>query len=185
MLLSIKQSFFRNCNRKKWPITLCNSISDDHDFVTNCSWLIYYLGKKYEDEFLSVVIELGYPILSQKMDEISAAAMWQESNVTTNAQRIITRHLSDFFGNRLIVPECCITELGQNHVPPKSELIILDDKKIHFWTKPLDKLLTRSLLRKFSETTNDKNLSNICSKIDIVVGSDHGQGNFVLLVNSL
>ena len=31
------------------------------------------------------------------MDEISAVAMWQESNVTTNAQRIIARHLSDFF----------------------------------------------------------------------------------------
>ena len=46
------------------------------------------------------------------MDEISAAAMWQESNVTTNAQIIITKYLSDFFGNRLIVPESCITKLG-------------------------------------------------------------------------
>ena len=51
---------------------------------------------------------------------LRAAAMWQESNVITNAQRIIARHLSDFFGNRLIVPESCITKLGQNHVPPKS-----------------------------------------------------------------
>ena len=34
------------------------------------------------------------------------------------------------------------------------------------------------MLSKFSETTNDKNLSNICSKIDIVVGVDHGQGTF-------
>ena len=49
------------------------------------------------------------------MDEISAAAMWQESNITTNAQRIIVRHLSDFFGKRFIVPESCTTELGQNH----------------------------------------------------------------------
>jgi len=32
------------------------------------------LGKKFKDEFLSVAIELGYSILSQKMDEISAAA---------------------------------------------------------------------------------------------------------------
>ena len=56
-----------------------------------------------------------------KMDKISAADMWQESNVTTNAQRIIARHLSDFFGRRLIVPESFITELGQNHVSPKSE----------------------------------------------------------------
>ena len=50
--------------------------------------------------------------LSQVIQYFSAAAMWQESNVTTNAQRIITRHLSDFFGKRLIVPESCITEFG-------------------------------------------------------------------------
>ena len=64
--------------------------------MSNCSWLFYYLGKKVEDEFLSVTIESGYPILSQKMDEISAAVMWQESNVTTNAERIIDRYFSIF-----------------------------------------------------------------------------------------
>ena len=33
-------------------------------------------------------------------------------------------------------------------------------------------------MSKFSETTNDKNLSNICSKIDIAVGGEYGQGKF-------
>ena len=37
---------------------------------------MYYLGRKFEDEFLPVVIILGYPILSQIIDLISAAAMW-------------------------------------------------------------------------------------------------------------
>ena len=63
------------------------------------------------------------------MDEISAAAMWQVSNVTTNAQRIIVCHLFDFFGNHLFVPESCITRLRQNHVPPKYDVIILNDQK--------------------------------------------------------
>ena len=105
------------------------------------------------------------------MDEISAATMWKCS-----------KHYCDkfisFFGKRLIVPESCITELEQNHVPPKFESIILDDKKIHFWTKPLDKLLIRSLLSKFSETTNEKNLYNTFSQIDILVGGNRGQGTF-------
>ena len=57
------------------------------------------MGKKIEDEFLSVAIEWGYSIFFQKMDEISAATMWQESNVTTNDQRIIARHLSDFLAS--------------------------------------------------------------------------------------
>ena len=70
--------------------------------------------------------------------------MWQESNISRKAQRTIVRHLSDFFGKQLIVSEYCITELGQNHVPPTSDSIILNDKN-HFWAKPLDKLLTKSL----------------------------------------
>ena len=109
------------------------------------------------------------------MDEICAAAMWQESNVTTNAQRIIARHLSDFFGNRLIVPESCITKLGQNHVPPESKSIILNDEKIHFWTKPLDQLLTRSLLSKYEDITNKETLKSKLSNIDMVIRGDHGQ----------
>ena len=100
-----------------------------HNFETKCSWLIYYLGKSFEDEFLSVAIELGYPILSQKMDEISAAAVWQQSNISRKAQRIIVRHLFDFFGKWLIVLEYCIIELGQNHGPPTSDSIMLNGLK--------------------------------------------------------
>ena len=83
---------------------------------------MFLLGRKFEHEFYSVAIKLGYPALSQKMDKISAAAMWQDSNISRKAQRTITRHLSDFFGNRLIVPEYGITTVGLNHVPPTSVL---------------------------------------------------------------
>ena len=63
------------------------------------------------------------------MDLISAATMWQESNIIKKYQRIILRHLTNFFGKRLIVPEYCITKLGQNHIPLESDSIILNDKK--------------------------------------------------------
>ena len=49
--------------------------------------------------------------------------------MSRKAQRLVVRHLSDFFGKRLIVPEYCITKLRQNHVPPTSDSIILNDKK--------------------------------------------------------
>ena len=107
------------------PITLFHSISDDHDIVSNCIWLIYYLGKNLKMNFFLLPLSWVIQFCLKKMDEISAVAMWQESNVTTNAQRIIARHLSDLFGKRLIVPETCIIELGQNHVPLKSESIFL------------------------------------------------------------
>ena len=54
----------------------------------------------------------------------------------------------------------------------------MNDKKTYFWTKPLDKLLTRSLLSKFGNITDKDNLDNKLSKIDIVIGGDHGQRKF-------
>ena len=56
-----------------------------------------YLGRNFEDQFLYVAIELGNTILYQKMDELSSAPMWQKSNISRKDQRIIVRHLYDFF----------------------------------------------------------------------------------------
>ena len=80
-----------------------------------------------------------------------------------------------FFSKRLIIPEYFVTELGQNHVPPTSDSIILNDKN-HFWAKPLDKLLTKSLWSKFETIIDKNNLDNKLSQIGIVKGGDHGQG---------
>ena len=54
----------------------------------------------------------------------------------------------------------------------------MDDKKINYWTKHLDKLLTRSLSSKISETTDEKNLYNAFFLIDIVAGRNYGQRKF-------
>ena len=51
----------------------------------------------------------------------------------------------------------------------------MNDEKNHFWTKPLDQLLTRSLLCKYEDITNKETLKSKLSKIDIVIGGDHGQ----------
>ena len=91
---------------------------------------MYYMGRKFEDKFFSVAIKLGYPVLSQKMDEIGAAAIRQESNISRKAQKNIVRHSSEFLGKQLVVSEYFITELGQNNVPPTSNSIILNDKNL-------------------------------------------------------
>ena len=109
-------------------------MSDMNDSKTCSSWLMYYLGSKNEDEFVATAVKLGYPMLTKKMDNITAAAMWQESNISKKSQRIVLRYLSNYFGSRLVVPEYCIDELGQNRVPPQCDLLISDRKKIHFWT---------------------------------------------------
>ena len=92
---------------------------------TCSSWLMYYLGSKNEDEFVSTAVKLGYPILTKNMDNTTAATMWQTSNISKKSQRIVFRYLSNFFGSRLVVLEYCIDELGQNRVPSKYNFLYL------------------------------------------------------------
>ena len=49
---------------------------------TCSSWLMYYLGSKNEDEFVTTAVKLDYPMLTKKIDHITAAAMWQELILT-------------------------------------------------------------------------------------------------------
>ena len=55
-----------------------------------------YLGSKNEDDFITTVVRLGYPISTKKMDHITAVAIWQESNISKKSQRIVLRYLSIF-----------------------------------------------------------------------------------------
>ena len=73
---------------------------------------MYYLGSKHSYEFISTAVNFGYPMLTKKMDNITAAVMWQESDISKKSQRIVLKYLSNFFGSRLGVPEYCIDELG-------------------------------------------------------------------------
>ena len=57
-------------------------MSDMNDGNTCSSWLMYYLGSKNEYEFVATAVKLGYPMLTKKMDNITAAAMWQKSNIS-------------------------------------------------------------------------------------------------------
>ena len=83
-------------------------MSDENGRETCSSWLMYYLRSKNEDDFVSTAVKLGYLMLTKKIDNITAAAMWQESNISKKYQIIVLRHLSNFVGSRLVVPEYCI-----------------------------------------------------------------------------
>ena len=51
-------------------------MSDFNDKETCSSWLMYYLGNRNEDEFVTTAVKLGYLMLTKKIDNITAAAMW-------------------------------------------------------------------------------------------------------------
>ena len=111
-------------------------------------------------------------MLTKKIDITTAAAIWQESNITLTSQRI----LSIFFCNRLVVPEHCIDKLEQNQVIPQCDFFISDNKKTHFWTKLISKILTKSLESLYCQKYSDVSQCKSISTIDMVFGGDHGQG---------
>ena len=70
------QSFIREVRRNDWVTTICDSISDINNKNTCFSWLIYYLGAKNEDKYVSTTVKLSDPMSTKKVDRITVAAMW-------------------------------------------------------------------------------------------------------------
>ena len=67
-------------------------MSDVNDSKTCSSWLMYYVCSKNEDEFVATTVKLGYPMLTKKMDNITAAAIWQESNISKKSCLMEIKH---------------------------------------------------------------------------------------------
>ena len=61
---------------------------DVHDIHTYSSWLMYYLGSKNEDEFITTAVRLGCPMLTKRMDHINTATMWQKSNISKSPKEL-------------------------------------------------------------------------------------------------
>ena len=137
-------------------------MSDVNDKNTFSSWLIQYLGSKNDDEFATTAVKLDYPMLTKKMDYITATVIWQESNISKKSQIIVLRHLSNFFGTRLVVPECDIDILGQNHGIPRCDI------------SSITKILTILLEILYCQECSNKSESNTISTNDIVVCGHHG-----------
>jgi hypothetical protein len=171
--------FRRNVRgRQNWLLQLPRLVgpADDEDGSEAAGWILEYLGSAFEDEYVATAETLGYPITSKKMPSEHAAAMWQEANIARRAQRTILRHLSSYFGSRLVVPEAEITKLGQNHVVPDCNSFVYEKKRIHYWTKPLTKAVEVALETRLGEVGADGDV--VPKSIDIVVGGDHGKERF-------
>ena len=67
--------YLRALSRNDWVPTICDLLSDDNDTHICSSWLIYYLGSKNEDEFITPAVKLGYLIVTKKIDNITTAIM--------------------------------------------------------------------------------------------------------------
>ena len=80
----------------------------------------------------------------------------------------------------MTVPEAQVDAFGQDHVPPVVGTFedAATGKTIHYWTKPIARLLEVSVATYAQERIATNPTLNNLKSIDVVLGGDHGQGKF-------
>jgi hypothetical protein len=170
--------FKRNARRTKWvdQLLLLNAGGVEEKVEEGVAWILHYLGEAYSDSFTTVACDLGLLLAPKVMDAESACAMWEEANCPIRAQRIILRHLSLFFGRRIMVPEQTIRELEQGALLPICDSIVLNNTKVYFWYKKINE----AILHRLKVEVNARGTPFIrqYDQADIVFGGDHGARRF-------
>lgn len=63
------------------------------------------------------------------MSAITAAAMWQEDNLSIDAHQTILHYMANEFGPPLVVPMKEWVQFGQDHIAPQCSYYETKDKK--------------------------------------------------------
>jgi hypothetical protein len=129
-------------NSKQWLKTLLEDSTGCGDASKGALWISKVLASQCEVEFIEAAEDAGYPILSVKMDEETAAAMWFESNTLKKNSRTILAYLKQAYGTRFVLPQSQIEEkLGVDHLVPDCGTWVNNKKEtIHYWTKAIDEV---------------------------------------------
>ena len=118
------------------------------------------------------------------MDVDTTQAMWEEANVGTNQQPIILRYMHGTFGRRCIITSkfVCDKHKGKNVYSPVDRICnskIVSDEDITYWTKPICQCLDFSLIHRLGKK---QSIIDTCKSIDLVMGGDHGQRKFRMVM---
>jgi hypothetical protein len=95
------EQFKRNARQFEWFENMMKVAVKGSDVNLAAEWVAKYIGEDYSESFIGAGTNLGLLLQSNVMDAESACAMWEEANVPLRGQRIILRHLANFFGHLL------------------------------------------------------------------------------------
>jgi hypothetical protein len=136
-------------------------------------WVMSFLGKAFPDESLDTIIDLGLVSSSGKLTAEELQAMVDEGNISQRALRVIRKYLSaTSLSNRqnVIPSERKLRALGRSDplTPIYKKTRTPDGKTVHYWYKPLDRLLISYLFPVSSR--------NEWRFLKFTLGADHGAG---------
>ena len=155
-------------------------------------WILYRFGIQHEPAFIRVAQELGFNIgvAEEGMDRHTAQAMWDGSNCNIKSQRVLVRYLKAHFGRRMKIPTtnnssqlATQDNIGRyGPVNPVSNMKRIKGEEVFYWTKPLINSLSSSCSCRIYSTEESDSTDKCLHKMDLVVGGDHGQRMFRMLV---
>ena len=156
---------------------------DSIGLIDAAEWVIKALADDNETTFLKVMYDKGYGTVVKLMDPAMAQAMWDDANVNIQQQRKILRYMKNTFGRRIQIPstqefkKVIESEAGGSYknVDPVCDSIVINASHVSFWHKPLIQALNLSIDSRISMNKQVKS-------VDIVLGGDHGQRKFRMLV---
>ncbi len=170
--------FKRNARRVKWLDDILFAAAKSGSQDESTEWIGRYLGENNHDAFITAASSLGILVQSKAMDAHSACTMWEEANVPLRAQRVILRHLAQFFGRRITVPERKIRELEVGALQPISDSVVVDGEHVMYWYRKIDEVILDRLHTEFKSRGPNYFQQVGFNSIDIVFGDDHGARRF-------
>ena len=187
--------------KKKWIDKILEHIAGKSGSLGDAAeWLSVYLGKCYESNFLIAANTLGMPLVT-RMDEITAAAMWTDANVSLAQQRILSKYIRHTFENSVIIPEATQQAIvgdvttaailpifgeysffkdGQkNQNDNGREVPLIQEPEIcPYWYRNVDLALVYEVERMLQANIPMEAYTATTTGIgwDILIGADHGKG---------
>ena len=196
------RNFQKYSGRTKWFQKLLNHIGggNDEESTNEGAYLVSrHLCKEYETSMLLALKEHGMPVL-EKMDKVTAGAMWSDAQVTLYQRRKILKYMRYSFGSKVMIPETNIQNMGSGYVKPDFGIYYfrkgttVKPEKCQYWTRCLPDLLLLSTKHLLEESGKRSEISSACknhnlplspfvtgrNKLgwELIVGADHGKGSW-------
>jgi len=131
-------------------------------------WILYAIGRDYENAFTHVAKELGMPVNSERLSAEEFLAMSEDANLGVGGQRMLRRWLlsKDI---RILPTDRELRGLGSDFWQPVTTKTTINKIRYTYSYRHLPDIVKQALLDNWSSTLQS---------FEIHVGGDHGQGAF-------
>lgn len=149
------------------------------DESNSLEFLIRFIYRNYTDLFLKQLQDLNIIRSKNKMDSVTALAMWVDMNISIKQQRIILQHMRAFFGSSMTVPKKEIRLLSSNkYLEPETKSTYINGIKVWSWHRDPHARILMYLESQKVDFLRDKN-------VEVVVGADKGKKKVRALIKIL